>query len=233
MPYQEITADERVEACRGRKAYQRGPTVYSWEGSFGDICIPFRDRLENGGFSAVWKGEEKLAGGFALHAWESVAEYKDIEIVDADGKVIWKGLPDLKKCCSRKGCWVVDGNVMRQTDPNPIETELPFGKDEWRDCTVRFKARRLGGRHGFIFHVRHENPGRTVMVNIGGWLNKQHALEVRGYTAFKKEVVTCRGSLETGRWYDFEIICRGDTVGVKMDGKTLFEPVAIPPGDFF
>ena len=68
------------------------------------------------------------------------------------------------------------------------------------------------------------------MVNIGGWLNKQHALEVRGYTAFKKEVVTC---LETGRWYYVEITCRGDTVGVKMDGKTLFEPVAIPPGDFF
>ena len=70
------------------------------------------------------------------------------------------------------------------------------------------------------------------MVNIGGWFNKQHALEVRGYAAFKKEVVTCRGSLETGRWYDVEITCRGDTVGVKMDGKTLFEPVAIPPVTF-
>ena len=233
MPYQEITADARVEACRGRKAYQRGPTVYSWEGPFGDICVPFRDRLENGGFSAVWKGEGKLAGGFALHAWESVAEYRDIEIIGADGKMIWKGLPDLGKCRSRQGRWVVDGDVVRQTDPNPIQTELPFGEGEWRDCTVRFKARRLGGRHGFIFHVRHENPGRTVMVNIGGWHNKQHALEVRGYAAFKKEVVTCRGSLETGRWYDVEISCRGDAVGVKMDGKTLFEPVAIPPGDFF
>ena len=232
MPYQEVTADERVEACRGRKAYQRGPTVYSWEGAFGDICVPFRDRLENGGFSVVWKGEDKLAGAFALHAWESVAEYKDIEIVGADGKVIWKGLPDLRKCRSRQGRWVVDGDVIRQTDPNPIQTELPFGTDEWRDCTVRFKARRMGGRHGFIFHVRHENPGRTVMVNIGGWLNKQHALEVRGYAAFKKEVVTCKGSLETGRWYDVEITCRCDKVGVKMDGKTLFEPVAIPPGDF-
>ena len=233
MPYQEITADARVEACRGRKAYQRGPTVYSWEGPFGDICVPFRDRLENGGFSAVWKGEGKLAGGFALHAWESVAEYKDIEIVGADGKAIWKGLPDLGKCRSRQGRWVVDGDVVRQTDPNPIQTELPFWEGEWRDCTVRFKARRLGGRHGFIFHVRHEDPGRTVMVNIGGWYNKQHALEVRGYAAFKKEVVTCGGSLETGRWYEVEITCRGDTVGVKMDGKTLFEPVAIPPGDFF
>ncbi len=232
MPYQEITADERVEACRGRKAYQRGPTVYSWEGPFGDICVPFRDRLENGGFSAVWKGGGKLAGRFALHAWESVAEFKDIEVVDAEGKTVWKGLPDMKKCKSRKGRWVVEGDVIRQTDPRPIQTELAFGGGEWRDCTVRFKARRLGGRHGFIFHVRHENTGRTVMVNIGGWYNTQHAVEVRGYTAYAKEVAMCKGGLETNRWYDMEITCKGDKVGVKMDGKTLFEPVSIPPGDF-
>lgn len=232
MPYQEITADPRVEACRGRKAYQRGPTVYSWEGPFGDICVPNRDRLEHGGFSAVWKGDGKLAGGFALHAWESLCEYKDIEIVGADGKVIWKGLPDLRACRSRKGRWVVDGDVIRQTDPKPIQTELAFGKGEWRDCTVHFKARRTGGRHGFIFHVRHENPGRTVMVNIGGWCNKQHALEVRGYSCYTKEVRTCKGSLETGRWYDVEIVCRGEDVDVKLDGQSLFGSVPIPAGDF-
>jgi len=58
MPYQEVTADERVEACRGRKAYQRGPTVYSWEGPFGDICVPNRSRLRDGGFSAVWTSRD-------------------------------------------------------------------------------------------------------------------------------------------------------------------------------
>jgi hypothetical protein len=233
MPYQEVTADERVEACRGRKAYQRGPTVYSWEGPFGDICVPFRDRLENGGFSAVWKGGGKLAGGFALHTWDSTAEYKDIEVTAADGTVIWKGLPDpaaAKK--SKGGKWSVENGVIRQANPKSTATELSFGGPAWRDCTVRFKARRTGGREGFIFHVRHEGTGRTIMVNIGGWNNTQHAIEAMGYTCYAKEVVTRPGRLETGRWYDVEIVCSGDSVGVKMDGKTLFAPVSIPSGDF-
>ena len=233
MPYQEITADERVEACRGRKAYQRGPTVYSWEGAFGDICVPFRDRLENGGFSAVWKGGGTLAGGFALHTWDSTAEYKDIEVTATDGTVIWKGLPDPAACKKLKGGeWSVENGVIRQGNPKSTATELAFGGPQWRDCTVRFKARRTGGREGFIFHVRHEGTGRTIMVNIGGWNNTQHAIEAMGYTCYAKEVVTCPGTLETGRWYDVEIVCKGDAVGVKMDGKTLFEPVAIPSGDF-
>jgi hypothetical protein len=233
MPYQEITADERVEACRGRKAYQRGPTVYSWEGPFGDLCVPFRDRLENGGFSAVWKGGGELKGGFALHTWDATAEYKDIEVTAADGSVVWKGLPDPAKSSKAKGGrWSVENGVIRQSNPSSTATQLSFGGSEWRDCTVRFKARRTGGREGFVFHVRHENVGRTIMVNIGGWSNKQHAIEAMGYTCHAKEVVTCPGSLETGRWYDMEITCRGDAVGVKMDGKVLFAPVAIPPGDF-
>ncbi len=233
MPYQEITADERVEACRGRKAYQRGPTVYAWEGAFGDICVPYRDRLENGGFSAVWKGGGELRGGFALHTWDATAEYKDIEVTAADGSVIWKGLPDpTKSKRSKGGNWRVDGGVIRQDNARSTATELAFGASAWRDCTVRFKARRTGGREGFIFHVRHESTGRTIMVNIGGWSNTQHAIEAMGYTCYAKEVVTCPGKLETGRWYDMEITCKGDTVGVKMDGKVLFAPVAIPPGDF-
>ena len=72
--------------------------------------------------------------------------------------------------------------------------------------------------------------GSSVMVNIGGWNNTQHAVEVRGYSCFEKEVVTRPGRLETGRWYDVEIVCTGDAVGVKMDGETLFAPVSIPVG---
>ena len=233
MPYQEVVADARVEACRGRKAYQRGPTVYAWEGAFGDICVPYRDRLENGGFSAVWKGGGTLAGGFALHTWNAVAEYRDITVTAADGKVLWTGLPDpAASKRARGGNWSLKDGVIRQDNPNSSDTELAFGKVPWQDCTVRFKARRLGGREGFIFHVRHESSGRTVMVNIGGWNNTQHAIEVHGYSCYQKEVVTRPGTLETDRWYDVEITCRGDEVGVKMDGKTLFEPIAIPPGDF-
>lgn len=235
LPYQEITADERVEACRGRKAYQRGPTVYAWEGPFGDLCVPFRDRLENGGFSAVWKGgENTLAGGFAVHTWHAQAEFKDIVVTAPDGTELWKGIPDPKQCEKEPaGRWSVADGVVRQENVNSSNTQMRFGvQKKWQDCKLRLKARRMGGREGFIVHVRHEGWDRTVMVNIGGWNNTQHAIEVRGYACFEKEVVTRPGTLENNRWYDLEITCAGNTVGVKLDGQVLFAPVPLPTGDF-
>ena len=52
LPEQKVTADERVESCRGRVAYQRGPIVYSWENG---EKLPNYDRLNNGGYSEVWR----------------------------------------------------------------------------------------------------------------------------------------------------------------------------------
>ena len=56
---------------------------------------------------------------------------------------------------------------------------------------------------------------------------------MRGYSCYTKEVRTCKGSLETGRWYDVEIVCRGEDVDVKLDGQSLFGSVPIPAGDFW
>ncbi len=234
MPYQTVVADERVEACRGRKAYQRGPTVYSWEGPFGDLCVPNRDRFQNSGFSAVWKGSSKLAGAFAFRTWNSIAEYRDFEVTAPDGRVLMKGFPDLAKCTrARDGQWTLKDGILHQANPKSPQTCLYFGdRTAWQDCTVKFKARRLGGLEGFVFHVRDESEGRNVMINIGGWNNTQHAIEVHGYACYAKEVVTRPGKLETGTWYDIEITCSGNTVGVKMNGQELFAPTPIPTGDF-
>jgi len=236
MPLQRVKADARVVDCRGRTAHQRGPIVYTHEGAYGDVVLPFSRRLMHGGHSAVWKldAPEQLAGGFTFRTWDSVAEYRNLEIVGADGKVIQKGMPELAKCEQEPaGRWSLKDGVLRQENPSSTDTRLRFGHTQpWRDCTIRFQGRRLGGQHGFMFHVRDENAGRYVMLNLGGWYNKHHALEVRGYACYQKEVVMKPGQLETGKWYDVEIQCVGDTVAVKLDGELLFAPTAIPVGDF-
>jgi len=236
MPLQAVKAIDKVEDCRGRTATQRGPVVYAWEGAWGDERVPFSRRLVHGGFSAVWKLDNpgELAGAFAFQTWNSTAEYRNLQIVGKDGKAICKDLPNPAKCKKdRGGKWSLKDGVLRQDNPHGSDTRLQFGGGQkWQDCTVRFRARRLGGAEGFVFHVRDEGDNRNVMINIGGWGNTQHALEVRGYACYAKEVLTKPGTLETGKWYDVEINCVGDTVGVKLDGQQLFAPIAIPTGDF-
>ena len=236
MPLQTVKAIDRVEDCRGRTATQRGPIVYAWEGAWGDERVPFGRRLTHGGFSAVWKLDRPPAptGCFALQTWAARAEYRNLEIVGANGNSIFKGLPDPTVCeKGRQGKWSLKDGVLRQDNPSSNDTRLRFGKDlKWQDCTIRFQARRLDGREGFIFLVRDEGADRNVMVNLGGWSNTQHALEVHGYASYVKEVVTCPGKLETGKWYDVEIVCAGDTVAVKLDGRQLFAPTSIPCDEF-
>ena len=55
LPEQKVTADERVESCRGKVAYQKGPIVYSWENG---KKLPNYDRLNEGGVSEVWTPSE-------------------------------------------------------------------------------------------------------------------------------------------------------------------------------
>ncbi len=235
MPLQTVKAIDQVADCRGRTATQRGPVVYAWEGAWGDERVPFSRRLTHGGFSAVWKLDNPatLAGGFGLETWSTASEYRNIEGVGADGTVIWKGLPDPAKCRKQRGQWSVADGVIRQSSVKGESNLLMFGANApWRDCTVRFQARCVNGREGFGFHVRSEDFGRTVWVNIGGWNNTQHAIEVRGYGCYAKEVVTRSGKIEKGRWYDVEIVCKDDIVAVKLDGQMLFAPTSIPCGDF-
>jgi len=236
LPMQQVKAIDQVVDCRGRTAVQRGPIVYAREGAWGDEIVPFHRRLSHGGFSAVWNLDRpaELAGGFGCQTWSTAAEYRNLEIKGVDGAIIWQGLPEVTKCEKQPGgAWSVADGVLRQTNAGAGETLLTFGpKTPWRDCTVRFQARCVGGAEGFGFHVRNEGFNRSVWVNIGGWGNTQHAIEVRGYGCYKKEVVTKKGRIEPNRWYDVEIRCVGDTVAVSLDGKQLFAPKSIPCGDF-
>ncbi|MBQ3290282.1 MAG: glycoside hydrolase family 127 protein [Kiritimatiellae bacterium] len=54
MPLQRVTCDARVKANRGLVAWQRGPIVFSWEGTDFRERVPYWRRLNAGGPSRVW-----------------------------------------------------------------------------------------------------------------------------------------------------------------------------------
>ena len=62
MPEQKVVAIDKVKACQGKVAWQRGPIVYAWEGPNGLRKVPVADRLntEDSGMARVWI-EERVA----------------------------------------------------------------------------------------------------------------------------------------------------------------------------
>ena len=181
-------------------------------------------------------GQEANRGRVALHTWLTTAEFKDISVTGADGKVLWSGLPDPAKCSvGGEGAWKVEGDVIRQTNESATTGgTLAFGDESWGDYTLKAKARRLSGKEGFILHVRERSPQQCVYANYGGWFNKSHAIETKGSFDFATPLrVDCADTaIETGRWYDLEVICAGDKVTMKLDGKILFGDIDVPEISF-
>ena len=176
-------------------------------------------------------------GRVALHTWLTAAEFKDISVTGADGTTLWRGLPDPATCeVGSEGRWTQEGDVIRQSNASATTGgTLVFGDPAWRDYTFRAKARRLSGKEGFILHVRERNPQRCIYANYGGWLNTAHGVETRGDYDF---ATPCRvdgarfAPIETGRWYDLEVTCAGDTVTMKLDGAPLFRGLSVPEVTF-
>lgn len=174
-----------------------------------------------------------LKGNIALQTWNTTAEFKDIKVTDASGKVLFEGLPDLRASKrSRDGKWSIDGGVLRQSAEEVTDTTLRFGNPEWRDYTVTLKAKKLSGKEGFIIWALADG-GRHVHANLGGWVNREHGFEAYGYG--RSEFPHVRGAIETGKWYDIELSVRGNRVTTTVDGAKVLDATLDPKPrtDFF
>ena len=183
--------------------------------------------LVSGGVSA----EGVKCGRVALHTWLTSAEFKDISVTAADGRTLWKGLPDPAKCGAKAGQWEVADGVLRQKDVSARDTALVFGEESWTDYTFKAKARTLAGKEGFIVHVRERSPGQCIYANYGGWMNTAHAIETKGaydFTTPRRLDAAAFKPIETGRWYDLEVSVVGDKVTMKLDGANLFAGQDVP-----
>jgi alpha-L-arabinofuranosidase len=151
--------------------------------------------------------------------WDTEAEFKDVKVVAPDGTVLltsdfsknsdgWEKLGD--------GNWTVAGGALQQNAESEAARALA-GDASWTDYTLTLKARKLGGREGFLilFHIP-TNEDRTWW-NLGGWGNTQDAIE-NGMVMDAKP-----GTIETGRWYDLKLEVAGKHVKCYIDGQLVHD----------
>ena len=161
-----------------------------------------------------------IAGAVGVGTWDTAAEFKDLR-VEAGGKVPYasafaKGAEGWK---TDGGKWSVIDGAYRQADS--VVGLSYVGDENWSDYTFTLKARKLGGAEGFLVVFGHKG-GEKYWWNIGGWGNREHAIEYnRGPVG--RHVA---GTVETNRWYDIRVELSGQRIRCYLDGKMIHDETA-------
>jgi len=179
----------------------------------GDVELPVQVE------SSMAEVPGKVAGMIGVGTWNTEAEFKDVKVTAPDGKTLfasdfskdasgWKELGD--------GHWTVKDGTLQQTSEQEFVRALA-GDPGWTDYTLTLKARKLGGKEGFLILFRIANDDDRTWWNIGGWGNTQDGVE-SGET-----LDTHPSQIETGRWYDIRVDVRGKRVKCSLDGRVIHD----------
>jgi len=94
--------------------------------------------------------------------------------------------------------------------------------------TLTLKAMKTGGREGFLIPFAYQGSDKFYWLNIGGWNNTRHAIEIANEGA-KAEFISTGGSIQSNKWYTIKVEV-GETVKCYLDDELLFEiPEQAPP----
>ncbi len=184
----------------------------------GDKVLPLQLAVE----AKAPDPEEAGHGAIGVGTWHTQVEYKDISVTGADGKTLLQ--PDLAKDTS---AWTFSGdkwNVQDQTmkpDAPDSECWAITGDPKWTEYTVKLKARKTGGREGFLILWHATDGGNYHWWNIGGWGNTRTQVEVAtdgGREALGRPM---NFRVQTDRWYDLRLEVHGRTMRGYIDDKLV------------
>jgi alpha-L-arabinofuranosidase len=177
-----------------------------------DVNLPLK--LE----APVVESRTQRGGMVGVGTWLTQAEYKDIKVTQGD-KVLFASdfAKDSKGWKFAGGDWKTVDGALRQTGDEQGVRALA-GKREWKDYTLTLKARKLGGKEGFLILFAAPNEKDKAWWNLGGWGNKEHGVELRGVAHER-----VAGKIETGRWYDIKVELQGPHIRCWLDGKLVHD----------
>jgi alpha-L-arabinofuranosidase len=177
----------------------------------GDVLLP--TRVEDAQVT-----RSGISGCIGVGTWNTRAEFKNIKVTEPDGKVLFAS--DWSNTNAWKflggGNWEVKDDSLQQTAEKEFVRAI-VGDKSWSDYTLEVRARKLGGREGFLVLFGIKDDEDRTWWNIGGWNNTAHAIEL-GETRDSK-----KGSVENNRWYDIRVQLRGPTLKCWLNGKLVHE----------
>jgi alpha-L-arabinofuranosidase len=190
----------------------------------GDVVLPARLDLPPAERNAA-----APQGGIGVGSWHTQVEYSDISVTAPDGQRLLAADPagDARGWAFTGGEWHVQDQAIKTM--GDAETWAIMGDRSWTDYTLRLRARKLGGREGFLV-LWHAADGENYhWWNVGGWGNTVARCEAAESRSREPYGPGTPFSVETGRWYDLKLEVTGRRLRGFVDGK-LVTDAAYQPG---
>ena len=192
------------------------------------VMFAFKDRIfhrpQNGGVvNDVSNQAHPEHGAIGLGTWGTQVEYTNV-VVTKGKKVLFKSnfTDGTSGWQIGGGTWSATGGVLSQTS-SATDCRAVVGDAGWSDYTLSVRARKLGGKEGFLilFHVVDER--NWTWWNLGGWDNTKHAIEhcVSGSKSNLGNSVA--GQITTGQWYDLRVELKGPSVRCYLDDVLIHD----------
>jgi alpha-L-arabinofuranosidase len=169
------------------------------------------------------------SGGVGVATWNTQAQFKDIKVTQGD-QVLFTS--DFSKNSDgwfrRGGDWSVADGALTQTSED-TNCRMTTGSSSWTDYTYSLKAKKTGGREGFLimFHVRGRNE--FIWWNVGGWGDTRSQLEKMDDGQNSPLGDSAPVAIDADRWYDVRIELNGNDIKCYLDGKLITEATDTPP----
>lgn len=164
-------------------------------------------------------------GEIGLGTWKSHAEFKDVKLTAADGKVLFTSGPakELAGFTPGTGTWHgVDGGLRQDGEGDygflsraTVRTPLKG------HFTLSLKTRKFSGE-GFFISLDDRTQGQNYWI-FGGW-EPPTQLEVLG-----NKMRRVPGTIETGKWYGIRIEVAETRLRCFLDGKLVHDVRASDP----
>ena len=169
------------------------------------------------------------SGKIGIGTWNSQADFDDIKVV-SDNKVILQenfnsGTSDWKAVT---GTFNASGGVCSQSSnlgPAWSIFKTPVRSSVY---TYTLRARKTGGNEGFLIPFAFTDNKNFYWLNIGGWGNSQHAVEM-SLNGSRSPLITKAGSIEKNKWYAIKIEVDRNSAKCYLDNKLLFD-IPAPEG---
>ena len=158
-------------------------------------------------------------GAIGVGTWRTQAEFRDIRVTRSGKSVFsWDANKGASGWKPSGGEWSIQDGAYRQMDLDSNRHSV-IGDPAWSDYTLTLKARKIGGSEGFLVWVRAKDAANWIQVNLGGWGNQEHAIQVSIDGAEIEAGKRVPGKIETGRWYDIRVEVTGPQVRCFVDNK--------------
>ena len=178
----------------------------------GDVVLPVD-------FDAPTMARPGLGGMVGLGTWSTRAQFKDVRITSPAGDVLYQAdfTDGAKAWKPQHGQWQAKEGILSQDSPDENCRTVLVGK-KWKDYTYSLKARKTGGREGFLVLFNLPATGVKAWWNLGGWGDTEHGLELPDLACERAP-----GRIETDRWYDIRIEVQDARIRCFLDGELIHD----------